>query len=123
VQQALEELRRYRSVVVDNTNPGKDTRKLYAELGIQRNIPVRVVWFTASEELCVHNNGVRASLDPARKSLPMTAWATYRGNFQEPTVAEGVEQVLRVDFRPDFGGDEKLKERWFMFQADPPKQW
>ncbi|KAI9034247.1 polynucleotide kinase 3 phosphatase-domain-containing protein [Hyaloraphidium curvatum] len=119
---AEDEVRYGRSVVVDNTNPGKETRKIYIELGRMRDVPVRCVWFDVPEDLCMHNNGVRASLDPKRPSLPTAAWSGYRGNFQKPEVGEGLVQVLRVEFVPEFR-DARERERWGMFQIDPPKAW
>lgn len=117
VHETEEELRKGRSVVVDNTNPARETRSLYIELARMRDIPVRCIWFTASEEVCVHNSNVRASVDPTRKSLPKMAWSSYAANYQEPKVEEGFKEVLKVDFEPDLGGDERLKEKWFKFTS------
>lgn len=44
----------------DNTNADPEVRSKYIELGRKYNIPVRCMLFLAEEQLCEHNNAVRA---------------------------------------------------------------
>lgn len=59
IKVASEHLKEGRSVAVDNTNPDLEVRKLWLKLGAKFSAKVRCVYFTASPELCEHNDAVR----------------------------------------------------------------
>ncbi|KAL4944251.1 hypothetical protein BDV06DRAFT_187943 [Aspergillus oleicola] len=114
IKVAKEHLTAKRSVAIDNTNADVATRAEWIEAAKELNVPIRCVYFSASPALCKHNNAVRAantSLNPeARKSLPGIAFGDFARRFKEPTLAEGFQDVIRVDFR--FRGDEEAKKLW-----------
>lgn len=41
--------------------------------------------------------------------LPELAYTGYRSRFQEPTAAEGFDEVKRIFFVPDFTSDDDKK--------------
>ncbi|KAL4900573.1 hypothetical protein BDW74DRAFT_170757 [Aspergillus multicolor] len=102
------------SVVVDNTNADQDTRAQWIEVAKEFNVPIRCVYFSAPPALCKHNNAVRAantSLNPESRTLvPGIAFGDFLKRFQEPTLAEGFQDILRVDFR--FRGDDDARSLW-----------
>ncbi|KAL4808536.1 polynucleotide kinase 3 phosphatase-domain-containing protein [Aspergillus unguis] len=114
IKVAKEHLAAGRSVVVDNTNADIDTRALWIDVAKEFKVPIRCVYFSAPSELCKHNNAVRAantSLNPeSRTLLPGIAFGDYLRRFQEPTLSEGFQDIIRVDFR--FRGDEDAKKVW-----------
>ncbi|KAL4975739.1 polynucleotide kinase 3 phosphatase-domain-containing protein [Aspergillus desertorum] len=114
IKAAKEHLAAKRSVVVDNTNADVDTRAQWFEVAKEFNVPIRCVYFTAPPALCKHNNAVRAanrSLNPeSRTLLPGIAFGDFARRFEEPTLAEGFQDILRVDFR--FRGDENARGLW-----------
>lgn len=57
---AKEYLADQQSVVVDNTNADLDVRKHWINLAKALEVPIRCILFTASPEVCKHNNVVRA---------------------------------------------------------------
>ncbi|KAI1790709.1 PNK3P-domain-containing protein [Ganoderma leucocontextum] len=135
--QALQEKQ---SVVVDNTNRDKQTRQYYINLAKKHEVPVRsityslpeysrkfaeimirCIYFTGSMELAWHNNLYRAfnlppslsATEPKRDLLPFSAFASFRANFQEPSVDEGFSEVRKVNWV--FDGDEEARKRWSMW--------
>ncbi|KAL6235179.1 hypothetical protein BDW75DRAFT_210493 [Aspergillus navahoensis] len=114
IKVAKEHLAAKRSVVVDNTNADVDTRAQWIEVAKEFNVPIRCVYFSAPPALCKHNNAVRAanrSLNPeSRTLLPGIAFGDFAKRFEEPTLAEGFQDIVRVDFR--FRGDDNAKNLW-----------
>ncbi|KAB8216150.1 polynucleotide kinase 3 phosphatase-domain-containing protein [Aspergillus novoparasiticus] len=114
IKVAKEHLAAGRSVVVDNTNADPETRSHWIEIAKEFGIPIRCVYFSASPTLCRHNNAVRASnksLNPeSRTLLPGIAFGDFGRRFKEPTMAEGFQDIVRVDFR--FRGDEESQKIW-----------
>jgi bifunctional polynucleotide phosphatase/kinase len=49
-----------KSVVIDNTNPDPDVRKIWISLAKKFNAPVRCVWFNTDKEVAKHNDVFRA---------------------------------------------------------------
>ncbi|KAJ3020657.1 hypothetical protein HKX48_000451 [Thoreauomyces humboldtii] len=120
------------SVVIDNTNPTVEVRKQYIQLAAKvakdkaRSIPVRCIHMTAEEPLCRHNNvfrtyvqnrnaygqwdesvklakGGRATDGPPPVGLlPTIAFRMFASKFAPPTLAEGFDEIVEVDFVPRF---------------------
>ena len=47
-------------IVIDNTNADSEVRSKWLELANKHSVPIRCVLFTASAEICEHNDAVRA---------------------------------------------------------------
>ncbi|KAL4868792.1 hypothetical protein BDV12DRAFT_169040 [Aspergillus spectabilis] len=114
IKVAKEHLAVKRSVVIDNTNADLDTRSQWINVAKEFNVPIRCVYFSAPPTLCKHNNAVRAantSLNPESRTLvPGIAFGDFLRRFQEPTLFEGFQDIIRVDFQ--FRGDEDAKRIW-----------
>ncbi|KAK5796732.1 hypothetical protein VI817_006016 [Penicillium citrinum] len=114
---AKEFLEAKKSVVVDNTNADPETRKYWTDLAKELSIPIRLIHFLSSPELCKHNAAVRAAnktLNPeSRTSLPGIAFGDFKRRYREPTLEEGFEDIHPVPFR--FVGDEAAKEIWSQY--------
>lgn len=57
---AQQHLENGQSVAIDNTNADADVRGKWIELASKLSVPIRCVHFTATTELCEHNDAVRA---------------------------------------------------------------
>ncbi|RWA07962.1 hypothetical protein EKO27_g7143 [Xylaria grammica] len=105
------------SIVVDNTNPDPDGRKEWVELARKHDVPIRCVWFKIPKALCEHNDAVRAlnkSLNPeARSALPPLAFNGFFSRLREPTVKEGFQHVLPIEFK--FRGTEEEYAIWAQY--------
>lgn len=133
VEQALSEGKK---VVVDNTNPSRDVRKLYIlaaarvakKIG-RTKIPVRCILMLADGNVCLHNNMYRAYMlnkdsqdgmwmqqdnGKGTGKLPGIAFRGFASKFQEPMETEGITEVLKVAFTPTFDSEEQEK-LWSMY--------
>ncbi|KAJ2966183.1 hypothetical protein NUW58_g10724 [Xylaria curta] len=102
------------SIVIDNTNPDPDGRKEWIELARKHDVAIRCVWFKIPRSLCEHNDAVRAlnkALNPeARSALPPLAFNGYFSRLREPTVKEGFQHVLPIEFK--FRGTKEEYATW-----------
>ncbi|KAL5337001.1 polynucleotide kinase 3 phosphatase-domain-containing protein [Aspergillus crustosus] len=114
IKVAKEHLAAKKSVAVDNTNADLDTRAQWVDVAKEANVPIRCVYFSTPPELCKHNNAVRASntsLNPeTRELVPKIAFSDFLRRFEEPTLFEGFQDIIRVDFQ--FRGDDAAKRIW-----------
>lgn len=124
VKTALDCLKEGKRVVVDNTCPDKATRAEFVNVAKQAGgVSVRVFHFTASKELCRHNNVYRSLTSryknngvDEREILPDIAFNTYFSKFQEiDEETEGINEVKKINFVPHFpsGEDRRLWALWW----------
>lgn len=116
---------------LDNTNADPETRAHWTSLAKELNIPIRCVQFISTPDLCRHNNAVRASnkelvcignihltlshsysnQNPeSRTSLPGIAFGDFGRRFRAPTLHEGFDDIIPVEFQ--FHGNEEAKSIW-----------
>ena len=105
-----------RSVVIDNTNPDVASRERYITLAKKLNVPVRCFYFTTTLAHSRHNNVYRelTTTDPDYKKVPELAFNMYKSKFVEPTLSEGFDEVVRINFIPLLK-TEKEKELYAKF--------
>jgi bifunctional polynucleotide phosphatase/kinase len=84
-------------IVIDNTNPSKETRKLYINIAIENDYKVICHHFTTSFDLSMHNNIYRSTISN-RKIVPKIAYNIYRSKYEEPTIDEGITKIVDIDF-------------------------
>ena len=115
-------------VVLDNTNPSEDSRYQYLQLAKSQGKKVIGIVFTTSSELAKHNNVYRClvhemlrfqqfnqvELDFLPKHIPQVALNTFKSRFKEPSVEEGFDEIVRLDFEPVFKSDSH-KRLWTQF--------
>ena len=68
LEACIEAINNGQSVVIDNTNPDKDTRAMYTNIAKEHNVPIRCFYFDCDKQLCMHNNQQR-SVNQYRKHL------------------------------------------------------
>jgi bifunctional polynucleotide phosphatase/kinase len=111
-------------VVIDNTNPRKETRQEYIRLAPSKRIAC--LWFTSPFHLCSHNNSfrehsmaiqaVQENQDrfPLGKHVPPIAMHSFWKNIEDPTLEEGFESIIEIPFAPFFN-DPKQEALWRQF--------
>jgi len=109
---ADEALSKGKSVVIDNTSPSAADRNYFITLANDHNVPVRCFVFQTPKEISEHLNFMREkmSLGTIRR-VPDVAFNKFKSSYQEPTLGEGFTEVLKVEFVPDFEGEQHQK--WF----------
>ncbi|XP_031559592.1 bifunctional polynucleotide phosphatase/kinase-like isoform X2 [Actinia tenebrosa] len=93
-----------KSVVVDNTNPDKESRKRFIECARAAKVPVRCFLMDVSREHAQHNNTVRETLntDKDYKHVGTMVFNIYRSHYVEPSCDEGFSEILKIKFIPKF---------------------
>jgi bifunctional polynucleotide phosphatase/kinase len=87
-------------VVIDNTNPSKETRKKYIDIAKNHGVPVVILWFDTDGSVCKHNNAFRAFTSD-RSLVPEIAYRIFNKNFEMPDREEGCDDVISVKFQRD----------------------
>lgn len=102
-----------KSAVIDNTNPNKKSRSEYIFICKSLNIQIRLVWIQTDMELSLHNNFYREKLTK-NKAVPLVAFNTFKSRFDEPQIEEGLVEIIKIPWVPDFENDaeKKLFVQW-----------
>ena len=92
------------SVVVDNTNANKEVRQEYIQAAKTAGVPVRCFYMQTAKETCMHNN-LQRKINEHRahlsKAVPSVVIHSFFKNAHAPTVSEGFESVIKIDFSAD----------------------
>jgi bifunctional polynucleotide phosphatase/kinase len=99
---AEDSLKSGKSVVIDNTNPSENTRRIYINIATKLGIPVRCLYFKFPKTLCFHLNNLRSINLKNNISEPVPAviihtWYKY---IEEPTLIEGFKEIIELPFIP-----------------------
>lgn len=107
-------LKEGKSVAIDSTNPDTDVRSKWVQLAAKHNVPIRCVLFTASTEICEHNDVVRAlndMMNPEKRTiLSSLAFRGFASRYRQPHLSEGFQDITEVAFQ--FIGSEVEREIW-----------
>uniref|UniRef100_A0A182JRT7 FHA_2 domain-containing protein n=1 Tax=Anopheles christyi TaxID=43041 RepID=A0A182JRT7_9DIPT len=95
-------LRQGKSVAVDNLSPDVESRKRYVLLANRAKISVRCFLMDVGYKHARHNNEFREMTDRSHSAISEMVFNSYKSKFQEPTVAEGFAEIVKVKFVPKF---------------------
>lgn len=93
------------NIVIDNTNPSKKIRHEYLELPNRSKVRIIGVWFNISKKVSQHNNTYRGRLN--QRQVPNLAIAMYYSKFEPPTLDEGFDDIIELDFIPEFESEQQ----------------
>uniref|UniRef100_A0A915CSB2 Bifunctional polynucleotide phosphatase/kinase n=1 Tax=Ditylenchus dipsaci TaxID=166011 RepID=A0A915CSB2_9BILA len=112
---ARERLLNGQKVIVDCTNRDAATRGRYIELAKSLSIPCRCFVLSCSFEQAQHNNTFRQIVfrDEQHNGVNDIVLRTFFKAFQAPKFEEGFQEIVRVNFVPNFR-EEKHKEIYMM---------
>ena len=78
------------SVVLDATNPSIKKRAVFIKIAKEHDATVRIIHVATTMEEALERNAQRDN------PVPKLAFYVFRKNFNEPTRAEGVEEIITV---------------------------
>lgn len=96
ISTCMSELDKGNSVVIDNTNPDKATRKIYIDLAKRHNIPIRCLVMNVSKDMIYHLNRYR--LYKTGKYISRVVYNVYNKKYVRPNEDEGIEEIMDVPF-------------------------
>ena len=86
-----------RLIIIDNTNPSKDKRKVFIDLAKDNGYDVVCYYFTTPLDVSKHNNYYRWYTSGV-KLVPSIAYNMYKKHFTIPTIVEGFSKIYTIDF-------------------------
>jgi bifunctional polynucleotide phosphatase/kinase len=91
-------LKKKKSIVIDNTNIDKKTRKIWYDIAKQYNAQIIVIHFTASLHICKHNNIYRHIISNGyKKIVPQIAYNVMNKKLQIPDNNEKIK-IIKMPF-------------------------
>lgn len=84
------------NIVIDNTNPDLDIRKLYIDLGKKYNYNIRCFIMNTTEEHSKHNNMYRY-LYENNKKISDIVYKVYNKNYSIPQLSEGFKDIVKIN--------------------------
>ncbi|XP_055625506.1 uncharacterized protein F21D5.5 [Toxorhynchites rutilus septentrionalis] len=109
-------LRSGKRAVVDNTSPDVESRKRFVDIAKKMKVPCRCFVMGASYKQAKHNNVFREMTDRSHSSISDMVFNMYKSKYQEPSVGEGFQEIVKVNFVPKFesDADERLYKQYLL---------
>ncbi|EFX85136.1 hypothetical protein DAPPUDRAFT_46356 [Daphnia pulex] len=105
-----------KSVLIDNTNPDKESRSRFVRLASTRGLPCRCFVMNTTMTHALHNNKFRELTDAKHVPVSRMIFNVHKSKYQEPSLDEGFSQIVRVNFQPKFRSaeDESLYKMYLL---------
>jgi bifunctional polynucleotide phosphatase/kinase len=95
IKYATELIKNKKSLVIDNTNPDKQTRKDWIDLATSYNYTVRLILLDVTKEIAQHNNIYRYLT--TGKYISSIVYNIYKSKYDEPNCDEGIKKIIIVN--------------------------
>lgn len=100
VKECERQLADNKNVVIDNTNPSTETRKIYIDLAKKYKFSVRVVKIDCPLEVAIHNTYYRSFINNGDIGhIPMVVYHKYKKVYEEPNNNEGIKEIITVQYQ------------------------
>lgn len=96
-------LKQKKNIIIDNTNPSKEKRKIWIDLAKENGYSVKLLHMNTDINLAKHNNIYR-SLTKDIDLIPDIAYNMYKSKYEKPTSEEGFEDIIYIE--PSYPNDE-----------------
>lgn len=110
-----EYIKNKKSVVIDNTNLTKETRKIFIDVCKKENVQVRCLLFTTDKGLCMHNSHYRNVISNGNiNSIPTMVFNMMNKKYQKPEIEEGFYMIKEIEFSYDIDPNQRdVYEKYF----------
>lgn len=102
-------IQRKQSVVIDNTNPDKDSRQRFIDVAKRNSVACRCFVMTTTHRQAKHNNRFREMTDKSHVAVGDLVLNSYKKGYQEPETSEGFSEIVKIPFIPKFDKAEHEK--------------
>ena len=105
-------LKNKKSVVIDNTNLTKETRKEFIDLAKKYKFKVRCLNFVTQIDICIHNSYFRNYITNGKtKVIPKIVYNMMKKKYVKPELNEGFDEINEIEFNIDENKD--LYEKYY----------
>lgn len=80
------------SLIIDNTNPSKETRKIFIDIAKQYNYTVKVIIINTSYLESLHRNYYR-HIQYKTPLIPEIAYRIFKSKYELPNLNEGIQSI------------------------------
>ncbi|AYV78771.1 MAG: polynucleotide phosphatase/kinase [Edafosvirus sp.] len=102
ISECEKNLKKGLSVVIDNTNPDEESRKLYIDLALKYKYKCRSIEMNTPFDVALHNAHYRCYKSNGKiKVIPKIVYHKYKKDYSAPNKNEGFELLDKIDFVPD----------------------
>jgi len=99
VKKTEEAIKMGQGIIVDNTNPDKNSRKEYIDMANKAKMKVVVYLMDIPENLSKHLNHMRVMKTQGKiEKIPEVAYRVYNKKYEEPSLEEGINKIINVPF-------------------------
>ncbi|KJH51849.1 DNA 3'-phosphatase [Dictyocaulus viviparus] len=109
LEHAKVHLRSGKSVIVDNTNPNKETRNRYTALAREMNIPCRCFELTCGIHHASHNVKFRQLTQKVPNEVSTMILRMHASKYEKPEISEGFNSIVYVNFVANFENEEHAR--------------
>jgi bifunctional polynucleotide phosphatase/kinase len=88
-----------KSLLIDNTNSDKKSRKKYIDLAKANDMYVSIYKMDISENLSKHLEQMRVMKSEGKiKKIPIVAYRMYNKKYEAPNISEGINKIINIPF-------------------------
>lgn len=95
IKETIEAIRYNMSIIVDNTNPNIESRKIFIDIAKKHNYSVKVIIVNTSYLESLHRNYYR-HIKYNALLIPEIAYRIFKSKYQQPLLKEGIDTVITV---------------------------
>jgi bifunctional polynucleotide phosphatase/kinase len=95
IKMTKELLNQSKSIIIDRTNPSKEDRKIWIDLGKKYNYKIKIIELMTSRELSKHNNYYR-NLTQNKNIVPEISYRIYCSKYEIPSIDEGCDEIIQT---------------------------
>lgn len=98
ISMCIQNLENNKSIVIDNTNPNKSTRKVFIDIAKKYGVKCKCIYFNIDKDLAKHNNYFRSYINNIN-IIPDIVYNIYLKKFEYPEINEGFYKIEEIKFK------------------------
>jgi bifunctional polynucleotide phosphatase/kinase len=95
INQTIKSIKLNYSIIIDNTNPSKEERKKFIDIGKKYNYNITIIEMNTTKDESIHNNYYRA-YKYNKIIIPNIAYNIYKSKYQKPLLDEKINKIIKT---------------------------
>lgn len=93
IKETITALKYNMSVIIDNTNPSKESRKIFIDIAKKYNYKVKAIIINTSYLESLHRNYYR-HIKYNKPLIPEIAYRIFKSKYEPPILKEGIDSII-----------------------------